>query len=70
MLNLIRLTFAILVIVLIVPQTPTENALLRLFYETRIFANSNYGQTKKILNFLTWICIFSFLIITFTNGFR
>jgi preprotein translocase subunit SecG len=70
MLNLIRLTFAILVIVLIVPQTPTENALLRIFYETRIFSNSNYGQTKKILNFLTWICIFSFLIITFTNGFR
>nr|YP_009105227.1 hypothetical chloroplast RF47 [Pseudochlorella signiensis]AIT93871.1 hypothetical chloroplast RF47 [Pseudochlorella signiensis] len=69
MLNIIQLTFAILVIVLIVPQTPTENALLRIFYETRVFPNSNYGQTKKFLNLLTWVCIFIFLILTFTNVF-
>ena len=67
MLNLIRLTFAIFVIILIVPQTQTENVLLRVFYETRIF--KNYGQTKKFLNLVTWVCIVSFLLLTFTNIF-
>lgn len=65
MLNIIRLSFAIFVILLIVPQTPTENVLLRIFYETRLF--TNYGQTKKFLNLVTWSCIFIFLLITFTN---
>lgn len=65
MLNIIRLTFAIFVILLIVPQTPTENVVLRIFYETRIF--TNYGQAKKFLNLVTWVCIFFFLLITFTN---
>ena len=67
MLNIIRLIFAICVILLIVPQTQTENILLRIFYETRIF--KNYGQTKKVLNLITWICIFIFLFLTFTNIF-
>ncbi len=65
MLNIIRLTFATFVILLIVPQTPTENVLLRLFYETRLFAN--YGQTKKVLTLITWSCIFIFLLLIFVN---
>jgi hypothetical protein len=65
MLNIVRLTFAIFVILLIVPQTQTENVLLRIFYETRLF--KNYGQTKKILNLLTWICILIFLVLIFAN---
>jgi len=71
MLNIIQLSFAILVILLIVPQTPTENenALLTIFFENRVFPNSNYGQTKKLLNLLTWVCIFLFLILTFANVF-
>ena len=67
MLNIIRLTFAICVILLIVPQTQTENVLLRIFYETRIF--KNYGQTKKFLNFITWLCILIFLLLIFFNIF-
>lgn len=63
MLNIIRLTFAIFVIVLIVPQTPTENLVLRIFYETRSF--TNYGQANKFLNLVTWACICLFLLMTF-----
>ena len=63
MLNTIRLTFAILVIVLIVPQTTTENLLLRIFYDTRRF--TNYGQANKFLNLLTWASISLFLLMTF-----
>jgi preprotein translocase subunit SecG len=54
---------AIFVIAIIVPQTPTENILLRVLNETRLFAN--YGETQNFLNRLIWILIAVFLIITF-----
>ena len=63
MLNFVRLLMAISVIAIIVPQTPTENLLLRVLNETRRFAN--YGETKNFLNRLIWILIAFFLIITF-----
>ena len=66
MLNIIRLGLAVIVILLIVPQTPTENALVRTFYETRVF--TDYGQAKTALKILTWSCTFLFLIITLTNA--
>ena len=66
MLNIIRLGLAIIVILLIVPQTSTENALVRTFYETRIF--TDYGQAKKALKILTWSCTFLFLIVTLANA--
>jgi preprotein translocase subunit SecG len=66
MLNIIRLGLAVIVILLIVPQTPTENALVRTFYETRVF--TDYGQAKTALKLLTWSCTFLFLIITFINA--
>ncbi len=62
MLNLIRLLFALLVILLIVPQTPKENAVLRKFNESGIFAN--YAEAKSFLKNLTWFCIFIFLALT------
>nr|YP_009105135.1 hypothetical chloroplast RF47 [Edaphochlorella mirabilis]AIT93794.1 hypothetical chloroplast RF47 [Edaphochlorella mirabilis] len=68
MINLIRVILALFVIILIVPQTPTENALLRTFLDTRVFAN--YGQAKSFLNFLTWSCIFIFLGITFMTALK
>ena len=66
MIDLIRLVFSIFVLVLIIPQTPTENALLRIFNESRFF--TNYGEAKWFLNFLTWSCIFIFLLISFFSA--
>lgn len=63
MVNFIRLLLAISVIAIIVPQTPTENILLRVLNETRLFAN--YGETQSFLNRLIWILLAFFLIITF-----
>lgn len=63
MINFFRLLMAIFVIAIIVPQTPTENILLRVLNETRLFAN--YGETQNFLNRLIWILIAVFLIITF-----
>jgi len=63
MINFFRLLMAIFVIAIIVPQTPTENILLRVLNEKRFFAN--YGETRNFLNRLIWILIAVFLIITF-----
>ena len=62
MFNLFRFFFAVLVILLIVPQTPTENNLLREFNNTGLF--TNYGEAKWFLNFITRFSIFMFLVIT------
>ena len=63
MVNFFRLLTAIFVIAIIVPQNPTENLLLRVLNETRVFPN--YSETQKFLNRLIWILIAFFLIITF-----
>ena len=47
----IRLFLALFVILLLTPQTPTENALLRKFHESGIF--TNYGEAKWFLNFFS-----------------
>lgn len=63
MINILRFLIAIFVIAIIVPQTPTENILLRLLNDNRFFAN--YGQAQTFLNRLIWILIPLFLIIIF-----
>ena len=63
MLNFFQFLTGILIIVLIVPQTPTENIVLRKFLETGFF--TNYNEAKSFLNFITWFLIFLFLILTF-----
>ena len=63
MLNIIQTSIGILIILLIVPQTPTENIFLRKFIETGFF--TNYSEAKSVLNFLTWFLICFFLILTF-----
>lgn len=63
MINFFRFLIAVFVIAIIVPQTPTENILLRVFNETRLFAN--YGQAQTFLNRLIWILIALFLVFTF-----
>ena len=63
MINILRFLIAIFVIAIIVPQTPTENILLRLLNDNRLFAN--YGQAQSFLNRLIWVLIALFLIIIF-----
>lgn len=63
MLNFIQLIVGILIIFLIVPQTPTENIVLRKFLETGFF--TNYSEAKSVLNFITWFLICFFLLLTF-----
>ena len=65
MLPFIRVFLAILVILLIVPQTPKENSLLRMFHETGLFAT--YGDAKQFLNRLTAASIFLFLFLTIVS---
>ena len=68
MLNLLRLMFAIFVIVLIVPQTPKENIVLRALHFKRILAN--YGEEKRFLNNFTWFCILTFLALAFLTSIK
>lgn len=63
MVNFFRLLIAIFVIVISVPQTSTENLLLRVLNQTRFF--TSYGETQNSLNRLNWILIAVFLSITF-----
>jgi preprotein translocase subunit SecG len=67
MIKLIQLFIGFLIIIIIVPQTPTENVVLRKLLETGFF--TNYTEAKQILQNLTWLLIFSFLIITFYLSF-
>lgn len=64
MLNFIQFLIGILIIILIVPQTPTENIVLRKFLETGFF--TNYSEAKSALNFITWFLICLFLVLTFS----
>ena len=52
-----------LLILLIIPQTPTENIVLRKFSETGFFAS--YNESKNFLTKLTWGLIIIFLVLTF-----
>ena len=61
MLHFIELLIALSIILLVVPQTPTENIVLRKFLETGLF--TNYSKAKEFLTFLTWSLIFSFLVL-------
>ena len=63
MLNFFQFFIAILLIVLIVPQTPTENIVLRKFLETGLFAT--YSEAKNFLKMSTWGLIFLYLFLTF-----
>ena len=63
MLHGLQFIVGILIIILIVPQTPTENIVLRKFLETGWF--TNYSEAKIFLKITTWCLIFLFLILTF-----
>jgi protein translocase SecG subunit len=61
MLNFIELIIAFSIIFLIVPQTPTENIVLRKLLETGYF--TSYSKAKDFLIWITWFLIFLFLIL-------
>lgn len=61
MFNFLRLFFALLIILLITPQTEKENIVLKKFHESGIFIN--YSEAKRVLKIITWFLIFLFLVI-------
>lgn len=67
MLKILQFVIALLLIVLIIPQTPTENVVLRLLSETGFF--TSYNEAKVFLNRSTWVLILSFLLVTFLLNF-
>ena len=68
MLNLLRLLFAIFVIILLVPQTPKENIVLRALHSKRIL--ENYGAEKRFVKNISWLCIFAFLTLAFFTSIK
>ena len=63
MLTIARFIVTISLIVLIVPQTNTENTLLRTFNNSNLF--KNYGEAKAFLVFITWFSIVLYLALTY-----
>ena len=61
MLQFIELVIAFSIIILVVPQTPTENIVLRTLLETGFFGG--YRQAKDFLIQTTWILMFLFFVI-------
>ena len=59
--SFIELIIAFSIIILVVPQTPTENIVLRKLLETGFF--TNYVKAKDFLNKTTWFLIFLFLVL-------
>ena len=67
MLKLIQLISGLLILIIVIPQTPTENIVLRKFNETGFF--ENYKNAKKFVDRLTWSLIFTFILLTFVLNF-
>jgi len=61
MLHVIVILIAFCLIILIAPQTPTENIVLRKLLESGLF--TNYSKAKDFLVWSTWILIFVFLLL-------
>ena len=66
MLQFAQIFIAILIIVLLVPQTSTVNYTLRKFYESGIFAF--WSGAKRFVTQLTWGTIFAFFLITYMSA--
>jgi hypothetical protein len=63
MFKILQIITGFLLIIIITPQTQTENIVLRKFVETGFF--TNYGEAKSFVKNLTWGLIATFLILTF-----
>ena len=62
-LQVVQIIISILLLAIIIPQTPTENIVLRKFVESGLFIS--YSEAKSFLKFLTWGITFIFLVLTF-----
>ncbi len=63
MITVIRFILTLLIIILITPQTNTENILLRAFNDSNMFIN--YREAKSFLQWLTWVSVGLYLFITY-----
>lgn len=63
MLTFIRFSLTLALIILIVPQTNTENIMLRAFNNSNLF--KSYGEAKHFLRWLTWTIIAMYLLVTY-----
>jgi preprotein translocase subunit SecG len=61
MLQFIELIIAFSIIILVVPQTATENIVLRTLLDTGLFGG--YRQAKEFLIKTIWILIFLFFVL-------
>lgn len=66
MLQALQVFLALLVLVLLIPQTTKVNFVLRKFYESGVFAT--YSEAKWFLTRLTWGSIFAFFVITYLTA--
>ena len=57
---------AILIIILVIPQTGEINFLLRKLYEKGVFRS--YREGKAFLSRLTWGTIITFLLLTYASN--
>ena len=60
---ILRIFLALLLLLLLVPQTTKLNLLLRLFHESGFFGT--YREAKNVLIRVTWGTIFLFFIVTY-----
>lgn len=63
LLKLGRFAIMALLVVIVTPQTATENAMLRWFHKSGVFRN--YGEAKMVLTRLTWLLIALYIGLTF-----
>ncbi len=68
MLTFLHLLTGFLILQLILPQTPTDNVVLRKFVESGYFIN--YAEAKSVLKFVTWFLIFLFLSLSIFLNFK
>ena len=61
MLHVVAIFIAVCLIILIAPQTPTENIVHRKLLESGLF--TNYSKAKDFLIWSTWVLICLFLIL-------
>jgi hypothetical protein len=59
---MIRFFVTAFLLLLIVPQTSTDNVIVQILYNTKWF--ENYGQTDLFVKILTWLFIFLYIFFT------
>lgn len=63
MLNALQVFLGLLVLVLLIPQTPKVNFTLRRFYASGVFAT--YSEAKRFMTRLSWGTLFIYFLVTY-----